>query len=272
MGKFYFIIFSLITITGLTAQDLEVAGKLSIEVMNQSNNSEKVVVRLDDGTLALRDASTIPNKVLQVTIYDTVYQVLTISNDTIFLENGGFVKLPPVKKDAHYIGEFYGGGVIFWLDESGDHGLICDIFDFREYQWFLGVGGEIATNARGDGIGAGEMNTAIIISRQTKDLETGNFAALRCANLVRNSYGDWYLPSKEELNLIYENREIIDSTALANGGEALISDYSNPLLLPYYWSSTEFDWFDAWGQDFESGLPFNNHKGFAHHVRAIRAF
>lgn len=76
----------------VNGQDLEVAGKAKIETMDSDNTANNVVVRLADGTLAIRDASTIPN--VLITVYDTIYQVLSISNDTIYLSYGGFVKLP----------------------------------------------------------------------------------------------------------------------------------------------------------------------------------
>ena len=63
--------------------NLEVEGKAKISQMELENSSDSLVVRLSDGTLALRDASTLVE-----------YQIISISNDTIFLSNGGFIKLP----------------------------------------------------------------------------------------------------------------------------------------------------------------------------------
>ena len=45
-------------------------------------------------------------------------------------------------------------------------------------------------------------------------------------------YGDWYLPSKYELNLMYQMKTTINTTALENNG----SDFSSY----WYWSSTDF--------------------------------
>lgn len=64
-------------------QNLEVEGNARITEMGKDNSADSVVVSLSDGTLAIRDVSTL-----------TQYQVLSISNDTIFLSDGGFVKLP----------------------------------------------------------------------------------------------------------------------------------------------------------------------------------
>lgn len=116
------------------------------------------------------------------------------------------------------------------------------------------------TNATGDGVGAGKMNTSLIIAMQTNDNTAGSFAALLCANLVITSggvdYGDWYLPSKYELNLMFLQK-------------ATIGNFTNNI----YWSSTEVSNVFAWLQRFSDGIQFNNStKGIQYSVRAVRAF
>ena len=64
----------------------------------------------------------------------------------------------------------------------------------------------------------------------------------------------WRLPTKDELNMLYENKEEI-------GGFA-----SN-----YYWSSTEVDYNYAWIQNFFNGYQSNNNKNYYNYVRAVRA-
>ena len=80
---------------------------------------------------------------------------------------------------------------------------------------------------------------------------TWNEAKEACVNL-----GDgWRLPTKDELNLIYENKDVV-------GG------FANN----YYWSSTELDNFDAWIQYFYYGIQHNfANKGYPSYVRAVRA-
>lgn len=161
------------------------------------------------------------------------------------------------------IGDFAQGGIIFWVDETGEHGLVADTADISTgIQWYNGT--NKVTNARGDGVGSGEMNTMLIVSQQTVDNTVGSFAALLCANLRRGPYGDWYLPSKEELNLMYQNKAAINATALANGGNAFAASF--------YWSSSEFNGNNAWFQDFFNGNQLNFGKSLNFRVRAIRAF
>ena len=65
----------------------------------------------------------------------------------------------------------------------------------------------------------------------------------------------WGLPTKDELNVLYQNKDKI-------GGFA-----GN-----YYWSSTEANNYYAWFQDFNVGVQVNVDKVNAYYVRAIRAF
>ena len=67
----------------ISGQDLEISGKAKIGMMLEDNTADSVVVRQSDGTLGLRGISTLAE-----------LQILRISNDTIFLTNGGYVKLP----------------------------------------------------------------------------------------------------------------------------------------------------------------------------------
>ena len=79
-------------------------------------------------------------------------------------------------------------------------------------------------------------------------------AKIACAKLGNG----WRLPNKDELNILYKNKDKI-------GGFA---DH-------YYWSSTEFDYHlnvYAWNQSFYTGLQDNVAKFSAGYVRAIRAF
>jgi hypothetical protein len=64
----------------------------------------------------------------------------------------------------------------------------------------------------------------------------------------------WRLPTKDELNMLYENKEEI-------GGFALI----------FYWSSTENGYDCAWVQYFVSGNQYSSIKYGKNYVRAVRA-
>jgi hypothetical protein len=158
------------------------------------------------------------------------------------------------------VGDYYQGGVVFYLNGSGG-GLICAVSDqSTETEW--GCFGTDITGADGIAIGTGNQNTIDIEAGCT----TTGVAADICANLTLNGYSDWFLPSKDELNQIYLNKSTIDATAVLNGGSFLSSGN--------YWCSTEYDSSYAFLQLFNFGGPnttANKNYSFGH-VRAVRAF
>jgi len=170
---------------------------------------------------------------------------------------------------TYSVGDFAQGGVVFWVDETGQHGLVCAKEDqIIGVRWYAGTDG--STQAKDDGIFAGKSNTSIIIAALVAIGDDGNTYAARICNELQiteggKTYSDWYLPSKEELNIMHQNRETINSTAYANGG--------HPIWAFYYWSSTENDVNSAWGQYFDgSGLQEGHVKNATLNVRAVRAF
>lgn len=163
------------------------------------------------------------------------------------------------------IGDVVQGGMVFWVDETGEHGLVSSLVDLESsigdflHQWSTEF--EV-TGATGDGIGAGAMNTMLAISAQRGDTDS---AARLCADLVEGGYGDWYLPSKEELNEMY--LKIGQGAAAPNTN---IGGFSNSLS--FYTSSTESSSISIWRQNFNGGLQVGDNKLSTRRVRAIRAF
>ena len=159
----------------------------------------------------------------------------------------------------HYIGEHYAGGTVFYVYDRGQHGLIADSADLSTgIHWHNGS--YRYTGATGDGIGAGAMNTALIVSAEIPDNQSGSFAASICAghsvtDSTGTTYGAWYLPSQFELNLLYQQQNIV-------GG---FTDN-------YYWSSTEYGNDGAWARNFSTGNQGDDNQSGLYAVRAIRAF
>ena len=180
-----------------------------------------------------------------LTIYNTTLKSVEVYNGTVWYSS------------AHYIGQRYGGGIVFYVYDNGQHGLIAATADqSTSIRWYGGT--YTNTRARADGVGAGLKNTAIIIANQGP-YNGAAFAATICNeySVTVNGvvYGDWYLPSKYELNLLYLNKNVV-------GGFA-----SN-----YYWSSTEADFANACTQNFFVGFQWDYLKDSRFYVRAIRAF
>ncbi|PCI93222.1 MAG: hypothetical protein COB15_16750 [Flavobacteriales bacterium] len=156
------------------------------------------------------------------------------------------------------IGDTIQGGIIFYLDASGCHGLISATADQSTgIQWYNGI--NRSTGTTGNGLYAGSMNTAMIVATQMDDNQTGNFAAKVCADYSVTyggvNYGDWYLPSAYELELLYLQRSVV-------GGFGT----------NFYWSSTEDSSANAWYLRFSNSYLYSWGKYDLLYVRAVRAF
>ena len=158
------------------------------------------------------------------------------------------------------IGDTHQGGIIFYLDASGCHGLIAAPSDQSTgIQWYNGS--YVDTYAYGNGIGSGEGNSQGIARWQGTC--TSCYASELCQDLSLGGETDWYLPSKYELNLMYENIGQGNAMGLGN-----IGNFANN----YYWSSTVYSNEFAWGQYFFSGIQNYFFKVNTGYVRAVRAF
>ncbi|MCL2597092.1 MAG: DUF1566 domain-containing protein [Paludibacter sp.] len=149
------------------------------------------------------------------------------------------------------VGMYYQGGIIAYLDNQ--HGFIAAPEDQSDgIQWYNGS--YITTGATGTAIGTGQSNTTKIVQIQGNNV----YAAKLCDDLVLNGYNDWFLPSKEELNMLYQNRKLI-------GG-----------FFGYYWSSSEYSSNNAWAQSLYDNENYDSqdfwNKENTLNVRAIRAF
>tara|TARA_B110000285_G_C14772663_1_gene444734 strand:+ start:30 stop:659 length:630 start_codon:yes stop_codon:yes gene_type:complete len=161
-------------------------------------------------------------------------------------------------------GDSLQGGIVFYLDGNGGGLIAAPIDQSAGAEW--GCFGTLITGADGTTIGTGNQNTT--------DIEAGctaaGTAADICANLTLGGYSDWFLPSKDALNLMWTN--LADSDG--DGNNTGPSDPSNVggFMYANYWSCTEGDSYVAWGQSFSDGAQTNGSKASSIYVRAIRAF
>jgi hypothetical protein len=162
------------------------------------------------------------------------------------------------------IGSYHAGGIVFYIDETGEHGLVMapiqgdkensDVMDFYEpvrVEWgpfMLDVSGTDC------GIGSGRSNTDLILAA-TPGIIT---AASVCRDLTLNGYNDWFLPSLFELVRM-------DFVLFFKG---LIKFHPTQLV----WSSTQVNPGNAWYTAFGYGNVNYNFKVNDYQVRAVRAF
>ena len=157
---------------------------------------------------------------------------------------------------SYQVGDMTEGGVVFYVDETGQHGLVA-AFEDLDQQWEWGCYGVELMGANGTAIGTGLQNTLDIVVGCTS---SGDIAASEALAYESGGFSDWYLPSKDEL---YEMYNTIGQGSL-NGN---IGNFQNS----WYWSSSEIDYQDAWFVSFNnSGVTTNKYDPTW--IRAIRSF
>jgi hypothetical protein len=167
------------------------------------------------------------------------------------------------------IGDTVYGGIVFYIDSTGQHGLVAALSDLEEqYKW--GCFGESVEGADGIEIGTGLQNTIDIVNSNCMLVDffsevidgstvytysepyEGQTAAGAAYEHESGGYDDWYLPSKDELYEMYSN---IGGPISGN-----------------YWSSSEYSYNGAWLVSFYDGGTPGNSKYATRLVRVIRAF
>ena len=170
---------------------------------------------------------------------------------TANIDDGSCLTLP----QAIAIGDLVEGGIVFYIDETGEHGLVAATEDLGSFQW--GCSGTGIAGADGQAIGTGYQNTLDIVSGCSET----PIAASEALAYESEGHSDWYLPSKDELTEMYNT--------IGNGGsQGNIGGFSNS----YYWSSSEVNNYSAWNVYFLDGPTTGSNKGHARLVRIIRAF
>lgn len=157
------------------------------------------------------------------------------------------------------IGDFFQGGKVAYIFQPTDkkyiagevHGIVAFITDLpTTYKWYNGS--NIITGATLTSIGLGHDNSKLIYEKQG----AGNYAASMCLSFATGSYSEWFLPTIDELIILYNNKEII-------GGFSTGSSY---------WSSSETASNGAYGVNFSTGAKVSYYKDGSARIRPISYF
>lgn len=223
-------------------QDLKLTGDLLVITKNASAtqidlskyyNNDSIII-LDSISLTAGDGINITG----------LYPDLTIS-----------------QSEKHYVGELIGNngedGVVFWVDHTGEHGLICSPEDLNGGATVSWSDVIAVVPGGADSRINGYANT-IAINNQTT-----NSAASLCLNYStpNTSVGDWYLPAVDELSKLYHSRYEVSTAANTDN-----------FGFDFYWTSTEVSNNFAWYYNLGIGYGNNLNKNKSYMVRAIRKF
>ena len=166
-------------------------------------------------------------------------------------------------RDGVYrIGDYYNRngkeGVVFEVSDCGHHGKIVSL-DETMAQWCIDERYEEGIKLGLPNMSNGKMNTDKVMRRSDSD-------QYRPFVLCRKKGADWYLPAKDELKAIFNNKSKINST---------LAEYGDQLSNGWYWSSTESEddpKFCAWFVDMGDGGTGIYEKFDNNYVRAVSAF
>ncbi|TLU83549.1 MAG: DUF1566 domain-containing protein [Chlorobium sp.] len=180
-----------------------------------------------------------------------------------------------ISLSAYTIGQEFGGGIIFYIDSTKQHGLIAAKEDITssytdawtgiqfisQFRWSTGqftlqndtdyAFRKVYTSTA---FGQGASNTDKILAKYPPWIYPNTAAAV--ARAYRGGgYSDWFLPSKDELHQLDLQKSVV-------GG--LDGDL--------YWSSSEDGSEHAWYESFPAGHPMSYYKWSYSRVRPVRAF
>jgi len=172
----------------------------------------------------------------------------------------------------HFVGEIYGGGIVFFVEKNGNHGLVASLEDVcKDVPWASQPAPAIPfpnlpkfASARTRRTFASEVdglyNTKMIIKSGYE-----NSAAWNCSNYSSDTFHDWYLPALDEL------KDLIDSKALIN---QILGDSTNNFepLSDSYWTSTNTELSPNGTWAYKSRFELINMHTNRLNVRAIRKF
>ena len=171
---------------------------------------------------------------------------------------------------VYNVGDYYNEdgkeGVVFKVWDDGRHGKIVSLDETRavwdsRVKWDSANGYSGGTRTYADSESDGKANTDKIMSRS----DSQYFDAFEWCRAKGSS---WYLPARDELKQIYNNKDKLNSTLSQYGGTAL-TNY-------YYWSSTEcVDYkpeFCAWSVRMNFGYTGSSGKYSYNYVRAVSTF
>lgn len=167
-------------------------------------------------------------------------------------------------------GKMYEGGLIFYLNTTNGTGMVAATEDQSEgAEW--GCMGTVIVGAKETALGTGSQNTNEILAACTDDDIASDICDKYSVIVDGIQYDDWFLPSKDELNLMWTNLADFDGDGENTGPE---DDPGNlgGFAAFWYWSSSNTDIYYVWLHRFTDGRQYTGDKLSTLRVRAVRSF
>ena len=105
-------------------------------------------------------------------------------------------------------------------------------------------------------VGMGKANTKVI----TQSFGAGSYAAQFAQDSTCSGKDDWFLPSKDELDLAYNNV----AQNRDGGKDSPLGGFNKG----YYWTSTDYNNVTAWTQYFMDGQQFDRVQTLAANIQS----
>ena len=189
---------------------------------------------------------------------------------------------PTPSKIVYTIGEFAQGGVVIWVTDDKQHGLVASIVNNSTGAEWGPVEITSATNNQSlpenytnpiarENYGGYQNQKTIQAIHNWESYHPAFKIAFDYKKRVGNvEYDDWFLPTSTELQQIYNLGATVSAVSIDNGGEALLEGQDDSI----YWSSREVENNPsyAWLLDFLNGSQRSLNKEGLCAVRCVRAF
>jgi hypothetical protein len=197
---------------------------------------------------------------------ETWLSMLLLFSSALFLTSCEKDEAKPKVEGEYALGDKGpAGGFIFYINPNyqtdGWRYLEAAPADLGEMTW--GTVNFAVQGAKGTAVGTGEQNTMDIVVSDPSD----NTAADACANysIVTDgvTYDDWFLPSRDELE------EIFNNLRLKGVGNFYLNENNE---YEAYWTSSQADAEQCWGKCFETLITMGGLKEYPLYVRPVRAF
>lgn len=165
-----------------------------------------------------------------------------------------------VEVKTYRVGDYYDDGskqgVVFEVTGDGLHGKIVSLDQTKDL-WCTEEQYEKEIIVGTPSYRDGKANTNRVMARA----DSANYTAVKWC---RTKGQEWYLPSIEELELLYQVKDEVNKTLQYQSADVLQDEY--------YWSSTEKNEFWAWRVGMSDGRTYLDLKWYYNSVRAVAAF